>query len=68
MHVFAIEALAGAGSNVNGSLGGLTKPQRLQGLPNVAAAINTRCSICEDRTSGFILDGVACSCVLSVLR
>ena len=40
MHVYSIEALAGAGSNVNGSLGGPYKATNaFQDLPSVAAAI-----------------------------
>ena len=39
MHGVSIEALAGAGSNVNGSLGGLQSHNIFQGLPKVAAAI-----------------------------
>lgn len=61
MHNFFIEALAGAGSNVNGSLGGPYKATNVSlDLPSIAAAIKgSRC--CRMRT-------VSWSPVVSALR
>ena len=61
MHDLFMEVVAGAGSNVNGSLGGLTKPQTFPLISqDIAAAIKgSRC--CEMRT-------VSLSPVVSALK